>query len=208
MAGPAIAAPNGSPEMKRTLVDEGELVLDLLERGSGCVPLRRDQRVDWPRPLDRDVWIVVRDAAFEIVVVVARLLVDDVGHVAHDAEAMREPDRAVDDVEILVAELEALPLPVARRALAQVHDDVVDRAARAAHELRGAGADLEMHPANDVRGRARVIVLRHLLGDPEIGVDTAPIALHEEAALVAEHPRLEQYRPVEPGLELLHARAP
>src|SRR5204862_513541 len=112
IAGPRISAPNGSPEMRRTRgrsVREGELVLDLLERRGGRVALGGDQLVDRHRPLDSYVGILVRDAALELVVVVARLLVEDVRDVAQHAEPVREADRAVDDVEVLVAQLEALP---------------------------------------------------------------------------------------------------
>ena len=56
----------------------------------------------------------------------------------------------------------------------------------AAHELGRAAADLEVHPADDpVRG-ARVVVLDHLLVDPELGELVAAVGLGEEAALVAE----------------------
>ena len=78
--------------------------------------------------------------------------------------------------------------------------DVDDRAARAADELRlagaGAGSASRAHPA----GRARVVVL------DEVGRDAEPLAerslaerLGEEAARVAEDLRLQQQCPAEAG---------
>ena len=83
----------------------------------------------------------------------------------------------------------------------QVHDDVVDRAARAAHELRRAVADLEVHAAHDPVARAGVVVLHHLLGDPELGEHRSAVGLAEEAALVAEDARRDQNRAVQLGRE-------
>src|SRR3954452_12873320 len=110
--------------------------------------------MDRDRPLDADVRIPIGDAALGLVGVVVRLLVEDVRNVAEHAEAVRETDRAVEHVEVLVSQLEALPLAVAGRAPAQVDDDVADRTASAADELGSAGADLEVHPADDLRAGA------------------------------------------------------
>ncbi len=43
-----------------------------------------------------------------------------------------------------------------------------------------------------------MVVLHHLLGDAELGEDVAAVGLAEEAALVAEHLRGDQDRPVQP----------
>jgi hypothetical protein len=63
------------------------------------------------RPLDADLGVVVGDPALGLVVVVARLLVDDVGSVGEHAEAVREADRAVGHPHVLVGQFEGLHSP-------------------------------------------------------------------------------------------------
>ena len=66
--------------------------------------------------------------ALEVGVEVGRALVDDVGHVADDHEAVREADRQVDRAQADVVEAHRVPAPVGRRAAADVDRHVQDRA--------------------------------------------------------------------------------
>ena len=120
---------------------------------------------------------------------------------------MREADGDVELARRLVVELEALPLAVGRRRAAQVDDDVEDPPARAAHELRLAGADREVHPAQHALARARVVVLHERLVDAVLGPDVRAVALEEEAARVAVDGGLEQHEAVEAGVEAAHPGA-
>ena len=80
-----------------------------------------------------------------------------------------------------------LPLPVRRRAPAQVDGHVEDPPAGAAHELGDAGADLEVHAAQHPAAGARVVVLDEAIagGYPQRSWAVLAVGLHEEAALVA-----------------------
>src|SRR5919198_569025 len=187
--------PYGSAE-----VDERQVALDLLQRRRGRVALGGLELLDRERPLDPHVGVVVLDPALGGVGVVAVLLVEDVSDLGEHAEAVGEPDGDVEHARALVGELEALPLPEGRRAPA----DVDDRVAPAADELRRAAVDLEMHAAHDPVARARVVVLDHLLLDPQAHERAAPVGLDEEAALVAEHLGLDEDGSVQPCLEALH----
>ena len=178
-------------------VDERQLVLDVPQQRGGGVALGRLQ-LNVLRPGDGDVGVVVGDAPLDLAVVVGRLLVHDVGLLAEHTEAMREADRAVELVEVLVGELEGLPLAEGRRPAPEVHHHVKDRAARAAHELGRPVADLEVHAPHDALSGTRVVVLHELLGNAEVGVHVAPVALVEEAPLVAMDHGLHQHWPLEP----------
>ena len=81
------------------------------------------------------------------------------------------------------------------RARARVDDDVEDRAARAAHELRH--PRLHVQAAHDPAARARVVVLDEVVVDPQLGQHASAVGLQEEAALVAVHDGLEQQRAVQ-----------
>src|SRR4029077_697197 len=109
-------------------------------------------------------------------------------------------------MEVLLVEAEGLPLAERRRAAAQGHDDVDDRAAAAAHELGHAVADLEVHAAEDAVAGSRVVVLHELLGDAELRVDLAAVALVEEAAVITGDPRADENRALEACFKPLHAR--
>ena len=116
--------------------------------------------------------------------------------------------KAIRDVELavgLVVEADALPEAEARRAGADVHDHVEDRAARAAHEL--CLSRLEVHAAQHPSSRARVVVLHEAPVDPQVGQPAGPEGLEEEAARVAVHGGLEQDGPVEACRQALHSGA-
>src|SRR3954469_19586996 len=100
-------------------VDERKLVLDLTQMGGRAVA-RGDLQLDAGGPLDRHVGVVVGDAALDRLVVVGRALVHDVRRVGDDEEAVREPNRAIELVEVLLVEAERLPLAERRRAAPQV----------------------------------------------------------------------------------------
>ena len=59
-------------------------------------------------------------------------------------------------------------------------------------------------PRRTPRGRARVVVLHELVGDPELGEHVRAAGLDEEAARVAVHVGLEQDRALEVGREAAH----
>jgi hypothetical protein len=185
---PPAAARSRGGELERQLVSQ------LAQLRRPRVALGDRQLARRQRPLDRHVGIVPGDAALELRVVVGRLLVDHVGDVAEHAEAVREAGRHEQLAHADVVQLEAVPAPVRRRAAAQVDRDVENPPARAAHELRQALADLEVHAAQDAACRARVVVLHeaHVLGDPQLGVPLAAVGLTEEPALVAKGDRLDR----------------
>src|SRR3954447_20918824 len=103
-----------------------------MSRSRGADPSRAETwRSMAGGPLDRHVGVVVRDAALDRLVVVGRALVHDVRRVGENDEPVREPDRAVELVEVLLVEAERLPLAEGGRAAAEVDDHVEDRAAAA-----------------------------------------------------------------------------
>src|SRR5829696_157048 len=65
-------------------IDERQIVGDLRQPRRARVALRGDQLLRWQRPLDAYLGIVVGDAAFRAVRVVAVLLVEHVGDVGED----------------------------------------------------------------------------------------------------------------------------
>ena len=124
---------------------------------------------------------------------------------------MAEADGGVEDAHVVLAELEAFPLPVGRRPTPEIDQHINDGAAPAAHELRATGTYVEMHPPDRPVARSRMIVLHHLLGDAKISQLVGPIGLGEEAAVVTEHGRLNQEWPVEARVEAIepgHAAQP
>src|SRR3712207_8215168 len=52
-----------------------------------------------------------------------------------------------------------------------------------------------------------VVVLHHLLVDPELHELAAAVGLDEEAPLVADHLRLDELRSFDPGLDQLETRS-
>jgi hypothetical protein len=111
-------------------------------------------------------------------------------------------------MQVVLVQLEGLPPAEARRALAEVHDHIDDRAAGAAHKLGRPGPDLKVHAPHDPAARARVVVLHELIRYPKLRVQVVPVALMKEPALVAEDPRSDEDRTLQPGLEPFHVNTP
>ena len=131
----------------------------------------------------------------------------DVRDVRRHAEAVREARRHEELVVVLVGQL-AHPGPAERRRrLSQVHGDVVHGAARAAHELRLSGRELEVQRPDRVPDGARVVVLHEPDADPRRRQMLLPERLQEEPPLVGVDHRLEQDEPVETRLPDRHGRS-
>ena len=158
-----------------------DLGLDQLER----LPLRvllRDHR-DGQRPFESEPRVVVGEPAFglggvELAHLVARLRLVDEGLVA-----VREPLRHVQRAAVVLVQLDARCSEVCRALGPQVDDDVDDRAARAADDLRlGLRRILEMHAAQRARRRVEGDVR---LGDHGLEPVIGELVLAERAREVA-----------------------
>src|SRR4029453_14507069 len=111
----------------------GKLAGDLGQAGGVAVALGEDRVVD--RPLDAHPGAAPPDSRLGAGVVVARELVGDVGRLAENAKAVREPHRDEQLTVRLVVEVVALPRAVRRRVAAQADRDVPDPAAHAQTRL-------------------------------------------------------------------------
>ena len=98
---------------------------------------------------------------------------------------------------VVLAQLEALPLPESQGAPPQVDQHVDDLAPRAANQLRQ--ARLKVHPADHSTPRPRVIVLDEFVLDPKAGQLVAAIGLEKEPPRIAVHHRLDQDRAFKRG---------
>jgi hypothetical protein len=85
--------------------------------------------------------------------------VADVGHLGQRLEAVQEPGRDVEVHQVLVVEPRGHPAPEGGRLGPGVHDDVVDRAERAAHQLRLACPAPPVQTAHDSPVRTGLGVL-------------------------------------------------
>src|SRR5258705_2141093 len=124
-----------------------QLRLDLVERLPGAV-LRGDFS-DGQRPLKDEAAIVERQPAFGVRRVELADVVAGLGAVFQDLIPVREALRHVERAVVVGAELDRDVLQVRRALGAQVHDDVVDGAARGTHQLRlRRRRELEVHAAH------------------------------------------------------------
>ncbi len=183
---------------------------ELRERRRVGVTLGVHPRIARHRPLDRQRRVHERDPALDVGRVVRGLLVEHVGDLAGDREAVPEARRRVEHAHVVLGELEGLVLPKRRRVLAHVDEHVDDRPATTAHELRAARADVEVHAADRPVARARVVVLDHRLRNSQLGEVVGTVGLREEAAFVAVHRRDDQERALQArrqGLEAGHRAA-
>ena len=183
-----------SPRPLELAVGERQRVGDVGQQRRVEVALGDLQLLGGHRPRDRQRRVVVGDLALGRGVVVGVELVDDVGDLADHAEPVREAGRGVEDPQVLVVELVALPLAVGRRAAAQV--DERRRGSRRARSARACPrrARREVQPADDARApSASGCPGPSPPGCPSHHV-AAAVGLHEEAAVVAEGLGLDQLR--------------
>ena len=103
---------------------------------------------DRQRPLEPEPRVVEAQAALRLRRVELADLVARLGAVLEHLVAVREPLRHVERAMIVGGQLDRDVLEVRRALRTQVDDDVEDRPARAAHELRlRSRRELEVHPA-------------------------------------------------------------
>ena len=188
---PNCCAPRcGSPY----LVHERQSFGNVRQSGPSSVALRNND-LGWTQgPCDADVRVVVGDSPFDVRRVVPSLLVEDIGRLTQNREAMSKTDRHVKRVHILVGQIEALPPSVGRRTSAEIDDSVPDVTSPAPHELCAPVSDLKMQTPHDPKARSGVVVLNPLVANPRFGECTCAKGLAEEAALVGENPRNDQPR--------------
>src|SRR6266508_1338270 len=124
-----------------------QFCFDVVEEWPGSI-LRRELG-HGQRPLEPEARIVVAQAALGVRGVELTDLVARFGGVLEDLVTVGEALRHVDGPVIVGGQLDRHVPQVGRAVWAEVDDDVDDRPARAAHELRlGSGRVLEMHPAH------------------------------------------------------------
>ena len=154
---------------------------DLRERRPGGVLL--GDLGGLQRPAQAEVGIERRQAALLVGRVELADLVGRLGAVLEHLVAVREALGHVQRAAVLRAQLDRDVLEERRALRAQVDDDVDDRAARGAHELRlRRGRELEVHPAQ----RALVLVERGVgLGDHGLEPVLLELVLAERAREVA-----------------------
>ena len=140
----------------------------LLERRRLHILIRQDHRLN--RPLDADLRVVPADVAVALRRVVVVRLVLHLDIVRQGDEAMCKAARDEELLLVLRRELHADPLAELRRALADVHRHIEDRAARRTQELRLAHRiELVMQPAQrPLLSRVRLIVLHKIYMDARL----------------------------------------
>ena len=121
-----------------------------------------------------------------------RRLVEELRDVGHDEEAVRESRRYPQHSLVVGGQRNAGSTAEVRRASPHVDRNVVDLADHRPHELALRVLDLVVKAAQHVASRSRVVVLHERRSDAGIGERTLVPALVEEAAVVAEHARLDQ----------------
>ena len=163
----------------------------LLERRRLHILIGQDHRLN--RPLNADLWVVPADVSVALGRVVIVRLVLHLDVVRQRDEAMRKAARDEELLLVLRRELHADPLAELRRALADVHRHIKDRAARRTQELRLAHrVELIMQPAQrPLRRRIRLIVLHKIHRDASLLHLALRPALHEPPARIAKHLRLQ-----------------
>src|SRR5690606_39211728 len=152
--------------------------------------LREQRRLDGPG--DAEVGVVPGETALVVGAVVVRALVEEVGLVGEDAEAVGEAGRDPELAVVLVRERDAVGAAEGGRAAPEVHDDVVDGAAGTLDELALGVAPLEVEAAEGAPPRTRVVVLHERGGDAVRAVALGVVALEEEPARVGEDAGLDE----------------
>ena len=140
----------------------------LLERRCFHILIRQNHRLN--RPLDANLGVVPADVAIALRRIVVVRLVLHLDIVRQRDEAMRKAARDEELLLVLRRELHADPLAKLRRALADVHRHIEDRAARRTQELRLAHRiELIMQPAQrPLLSRVRLIVLHEIYMDARL----------------------------------------
>ena len=176
----------------------------LLERRRLHILIRQDHRLN--RPLDANLGVVPADVAVALGSVVVVRLVLHLNVVRQRDEAMREAARDEELLLVLRRELHADPLAELRRALADVHRHIKDRAARRTQELRLAHRiELVMQPAQrPLLSRVRLIVLHKIYRDAgRLHLALRP-TLHEPPARIPKHLRLQHINTLEFRFRCFH----
>jgi hypothetical protein len=131
--------------------------------------------------------VVVAEAGLARRGVVGRAFVDDDRRLGEHTEAVREAVGSVQLAMGLVVHLERLPVPQRRRAGADVDEDVEDRSALAAQELRQTW--LEVHPRTTPRPEREWLSCTHSSWMPSSASTLRRVGLLKEARRVAIHQR-------------------
>ena len=191
------------------LVDEVQRRRDsFLERRCFHILIRQDHRLN--RPLDADLWVIPANVAVALGRVVIVRLVLHLDVVRQGDEAMRKAARDEELLLVFRRELHADPLAELRRALADVHRHIKDRAARRAQELRLAHRiELVMQPAQrPLLSRVRLIVLHKIYPDTRLLHLALRPALHKPPARIAKHLRLQHIDTLEFRFRCFHDTIP
>src|SRR5262245_20723673 len=194
-------APNAVSTINMPLsceAERGDALLDRRFRSLEAVVvpvLLRDER-DRQRPRKSEARIGVVQTALGARGVELSDLIAHVGLVAQRLVAVREPLRHVQPGEVVLGELHRDVLEIRRALRPQIDDDVDDRAAGTANELRlGHRGELKVHPANRSLARVRSdIRLRDERLQPVFGEFLLTERASEEPAFVAERRHVDQER--------------
>ena len=179
-----------------------------LKRRRLHILIRQNHRLN--RPLDADLWVIPADVAVALgrVVVIRFVLHLDV--VRQSDEAVRKAARDEELLLVFRRELHADPLAELRRALADVHRHIKDRAARRAQELRLAHRiELVMQPAQrPLLSRVRLVILHKIYPDTRLLHLALRPALHEPPTRIAEYLRLQHIDTLEFRFRCFHDTIP
>src|SRR5215211_717387 len=186
---PTMPTRSGLPSARRCSSARSTTITPRLPGEVGPVAvLLGQERVVGLGPLDRERRVVPAHAALGAGRVVLGHLVEDLGIRGERLVAVREAFRYEQRAPVVGGELDSQPLLVGLRVATQVDDDVVDRAARAANELRlGVGGTLEVHAAQRPLPRVeRDVRLHDLIGEAVVGeLVRAPRAREEPTRVLA-----------------------
>ena len=180
----------------------------LLERRRLRVLVRQDHRLK--RPRDADVRVIPADVAVALGRVVIVRLILHLHIVRQRDEAMCKAARDEELLLILRRELHADPLAELRRALADVHRHIKNRAARRTQELRLAHRiELVMQPAQrPLLSRVRLVILHKIYMDARLFHLALRPTLHEPPARIPKHLRLQHIDTLEFRFRCFHDTIP
>src|SRR5262245_47356233 len=186
---PVPAPPRKAAILVRTCLGER---LGVSEQTRFCVPVRYRRAQALERPRDGESGVVPEDGALVLGGVVVGGLVEDVGRLRQDEEAVREAGGNPGHVLGLAGEGEVGPAAEGGRAPAQGDGAVPDLAPGDADQLSLRLADLVVQAAHDAAPGMGVVVLHEVAVEADRPCDLAPVvALEEVAARVLEDARLD-----------------